>query len=83
METRYNIYAGTEDVFSPFELEGQHALAHEAFAVGLAGADRARAWRAALVLGRDAAAGITREEAEAFWQWNYAAGAECARVYDL
>ena len=83
METRYNIYAGTTWDFCPFEIGGQQTLAHEAFALGIAGADRARAWRAALALGRDAAAGISREEAEAFWNWNYAAGAECARVYDL
>ena len=83
METLYNIYARTTWGFSPAEEAGQAALAHEAFAYGVAGADRSRCWRAALLLGRDASAGISREEARAFFDWNYAAGAECARVNNL
>ena len=83
METLYNIYAGTAWGFSPAEEVGQLALAHEAFAYGVAGADRSRCWRASLILGRDASAGLGREEAEDFWAWNYAAGTECARVNNL
>ena len=83
LETQYNSYASSTRDFSNASLNGQATLAHEAFALGMAGANRDRAWRASLLLGRDASAGLSREDAEAFFAWNYAEGAFCARLYDL
>ena len=83
LDTTFNGYEGTTRDFSPAELAGQAALAHEAFALGIAGADREKAWRAVILLCRDAAAGLSREDAQAFWAWNYAEGEHCAHLYAL
>ena len=80
MVTRFDVYQQVEE--SPWTTEmikGQEALAHSAFAFGLAGADPNKSWGQMILLGRDATAGLDREDAEAFFRWNFAAGERAAR----